>query len=468
MADQFCRILNTTMCDMTLGSDATQSILTTDANTSYVIRDVFKEDSSTQANLVFRGDLVMDGVTVHSGLSTGANGTLIVPPSSALCYKDTSGNYPLSFKCFAFDVFYCCTCPAGNNYNRCSFLAPAGVPSASTVSGVCAGSVCSGCCGNEPNSGSIKYHPGSCTLTMIYHDGNSTTTVYMQCTNIATGARSTTETLNLGYKPGLVTNNEFLQIDSNTKGMGYAFGRCGSTQTSFSYCFCTHSGGSHTTYAEGGVSIGGHPCHHIGCIAILDVSGNAAGATVKLYAIDACCYCSGNWVKSELIWCRCKALLPAEFQSRVSNGNQYYTMNFYSKTCDSWLTGLYAGQNGLFVYDGVTNDAICINVGDNEIYQSYPNQTHFESTLLVGRTAECKIGIIDLEEVVKGTATSLSYLESPYSSTCYACYTTICGCIQTPTAIGTLCISEPSLNSCDYPAIDGSTKIAMYGIKSTT
>ena len=466
MADQFCRIVNTTMCDMTLGSDGTQSLVTTDANTSYVIRDVFKEDSSTKPNLTFKGDLVMDGVTVHSGLSTGADGSLIVPPSSTLCYKDTSGNYPLSFKCFSFDVFYCCTCPAGNTYNRCSFLAPGGVPSTSTISGVCAGSVCSGCCGNCPGTGSLKYHPGSCTLTMIYHDGNSTTTVYLQCFNIANGTRSSNQTINLGYKPALVTNNEFLQIDSNTKGMGYAFGRYGCTTQSFSYCFCTHSGGSHTTYAEGGVSIGGHPCHHIGCIAILDVSGNAAGATVKLYAIDACCNCNANWVKSELIWCRPKCSLPTEFQSRISSGGQAYIMNFYSETCDSWLTGLYSGSNGLYVYDGVKNDAICLNI--EESYFSYPMHSHCKSILLVGINTDCRIGIIDLEEVVKGTATSLTYLDSAYTSNCCACYTTVCGCIQNPTAIGTLCITEPSLNSCDYPSIDASTKIAMYGIKSTT
>ena len=43
MADQFCRIVNTTLTDSTLGSDASQSILTTDANTSYVIRDMFQK-----------------------------------------------------------------------------------------------------------------------------------------------------------------------------------------------------------------------------------------------------------------------------------------------------------------------------------------------------------------------------------------------------------------------------------------
>lgn len=98
MADQFCRIVDTTFTDATLGSDAAQSVITTDANTSYIIRDIYKTDSCTSTSFCSTLDLEMDGQKIHTDLKTSASGTVIVPPSSTLCIKDTTGNYPLNYK----------------------------------------------------------------------------------------------------------------------------------------------------------------------------------------------------------------------------------------------------------------------------------------------------------------------------------------------------------------------------------
>ena len=98
MADQFCRIVDTTLTHTTLGADSAQTILTTDANTSYIIRDVFQKNSESNEKLKMTGSLVMNDVTVTGGITSSASGSLIVPPSTTLCYVDTSGNYPLDYQ----------------------------------------------------------------------------------------------------------------------------------------------------------------------------------------------------------------------------------------------------------------------------------------------------------------------------------------------------------------------------------
>jgi len=115
MADTFCRIVDTTVTDSTLGSDAAESVITTDADTSYVIRDIYKTDSCSNASFCTKLDLEMDGHKVHSGITNSASGSMIVPPNSTLCIKDTTGNYPLRyddvcgflFKCPSFNS--CCS-----------------------------------------------------------------------------------------------------------------------------------------------------------------------------------------------------------------------------------------------------------------------------------------------------------------------------------------------------------------------
>lgn len=112
MADQFCRIVDTTLTDSTLGSDATQAVITTDSSTSFIIRDVYKTDNCTSSSFNYKLDLELDGHKVHTDLATSASGTFIVPPSSTLCVKDTTGNYPLKYSDSTVSklTYYCTTC----------------------------------------------------------------------------------------------------------------------------------------------------------------------------------------------------------------------------------------------------------------------------------------------------------------------------------------------------------------------
>ena len=119
MADQFCRIVDTTVTNNTLGSDAAQTILTTDANTSYVIRDIYKTDSDTSDTFCMKFDIEMDGQKVHTDLATSASGSLIVPPSTTVCIKDTTGNYPLEYLDFCGSVLAWC-CATSSGWNSCS------------------------------------------------------------------------------------------------------------------------------------------------------------------------------------------------------------------------------------------------------------------------------------------------------------------------------------------------------------
>lgn len=169
MADQFCKIVDTTISDSTMGSDATQSIITTDASTSFVIRDVYKQDSCTSDNFCHKYNVIMDGQTVLENLSSEANGSLIVPPSTTVCIKDTTGNYPLSYEDINTSLYrFCCdacSCFAGWSYcdnGGCSGTQRSEIEEIEALyvnsifsqnnSACCIPSCCSTSCANVPNN----------------------------------------------------------------------------------------------------------------------------------------------------------------------------------------------------------------------------------------------------------------------------------------------------------------------------
>jgi hypothetical protein len=89
MADTLDQIyMNTSLGGTEFDSDGEHTLLTTDANTSYVIKDmnVINTSSFTDTNLE------LNGFSVGS-LSSNATGSLIIPPSSTLKIKTT--DYPL-------------------------------------------------------------------------------------------------------------------------------------------------------------------------------------------------------------------------------------------------------------------------------------------------------------------------------------------------------------------------------------
>jgi hypothetical protein len=166
MADQFCRIVDTTICDGTLGSDKAQSILTTDASTSFVIRDLYKTDSCTCDNFKFTFKLVADGHDIHSGINTSSSGTQIIPPSTTVCIEDTSGNYPLEYAKVCVTPTSCtsgaCTC---FDKRVLCFCTVNGIPANTTI--CCGSKICTTlCCGfcNCDDFGVSQAH------TAIYFD----------------------------------------------------------------------------------------------------------------------------------------------------------------------------------------------------------------------------------------------------------------------------------------------------------
>jgi len=87
MADTLAEIVNTTVTAANL-EDGEHTLLTTDANTAHVIKDVFVETSLTNLDLELNGFNVADVTKTNSG-------SLIVPPSSTL--KATSTDFPLDY-----------------------------------------------------------------------------------------------------------------------------------------------------------------------------------------------------------------------------------------------------------------------------------------------------------------------------------------------------------------------------------
>ena len=94
MADTLESIFLNTSLGATELDDGEHTLLTTDANTSFVIKDMHVNGTSTLTNT----HLELNGFNV-SGITSNATGSLIIPPSSTLKLKTT--DYPFNF----FEVF---------------------------------------------------------------------------------------------------------------------------------------------------------------------------------------------------------------------------------------------------------------------------------------------------------------------------------------------------------------------------
>lgn len=90
MADTLESIFNSTSLGATQLDDGEHTILTTDSSTSFVIKDMHVNNTSTLTNT----HLELNGFNV-SNISSNATGSLIIPPSSTLKIKST--DYPLTF-----------------------------------------------------------------------------------------------------------------------------------------------------------------------------------------------------------------------------------------------------------------------------------------------------------------------------------------------------------------------------------
>ena len=90
MADTLAEIYNSTTLGPTQMDDGEETILTTNASTSYVIKDMNVQNTSTLTGTY----LELNGFNVGSVVSN-ATGSLVIPPNSTLKIKST--DYPFSF-----------------------------------------------------------------------------------------------------------------------------------------------------------------------------------------------------------------------------------------------------------------------------------------------------------------------------------------------------------------------------------
>ena len=92
MADTLDQIFMNTSLGATELTDGEHTLVTTDANTSYVIKDMNLSNASILAS---DSHLELNGFNVSSA-TANATGSLIIPPSSTLKLK-TGSTYPFQF-----------------------------------------------------------------------------------------------------------------------------------------------------------------------------------------------------------------------------------------------------------------------------------------------------------------------------------------------------------------------------------
>lgn len=464
MADQFCRITCANICNMTMNGDGIVCLVTTDANTSYVIRDIYKEDEApTSPTQCYRGDLYMDGVKVASNLSASLTGNLIVPPSSVLCYRENSGNYPMKFGIVKAQVggsanhpesyLFCCALMVGNSAGvHCKCCG-------------CCGCFClsSMCCDNCWYCGTANYDPGfASAYAAHYYDGNSVSqffiffkqpncTSYTLCYNCYTNYCTTAIAPDLG-----VTSMSSCSKVHNWRA-------CNWSGLSCFICVCNFNAQGRSTYGKNGVSMVG--CR--GCCACRAAFEMAqSGGTLNLYYFNTCCVCSGNlnMICSWCLGCWSIGQLTAVpcFCNVLSNLSGAKLGVFWSCYCNEWMPyAQYFRCLAIANSDMSKEWFLCAgpDFADTAMFRATDDGKRFWWWL----NCSCKHAFIDFDAMIRGS-TDISYLsDTPYTTGnwCYPC------CLSGHVFVSPACNIPTYANSCDYPAIDCDTKIRVYGIKST-
>lgn len=470
MADQFCRILDTTICDMTLGSDGYQTILTTDANTSYVIRDVFKTDScADNTSLCFQGQMVMDGHPVVPSLSTQVDGSLIVPPSTTLCYKDTSGNYPLAINTLEIQGHGYSSCP-NRHIGRKSCMV-----NGLSDGGVSCNNVClltSLCC-NNVGSHYLAFQWWNCTdgiFHRVYTDGNSDNHLWAYC---LTADQSTCALCQYCF------SRSYCAISLN--GADVALSPLSNKIEFWSPSFCggmcccarcfTFEGLDNsyccgmTTYARSGISgQGSKPGTASTCYGWIKFPGGANTSPVTWGHADIGCLAPGE--PRCLVGGVVGKVVPSQkagtclCQKSYSGCSRYGV--YYSLCEEEWVGWFWEGSTITFLKK------------DNQIQEHTLPQAKYWSCSVSDdgrnfwllKACDCKSKYVDLDDFLTNGASVTWNIFEEYGSSgtdCWNAYGPNCCCnmawiVQNET--------NTSAKSCDR-GIDPTSKITAYGIKST-
>ena len=175
MADQLFEIANVNLTKTQLGTGADHTLLTTDANTSYVIKDLYVSSSSA-----IPVSLTMKVNNVSCGTFTdNASGSEIIPPNSVV--KVASSTFPLKYQDFTV-TFY----DASGTYGLRKFSE---LSINSVADPVLSGSVFTPISSfnnytSYASNYTIKFlNPAGTRLVTLQKDDNSVTRVYVNSTS---------------------------------------------------------------------------------------------------------------------------------------------------------------------------------------------------------------------------------------------------------------------------------------------
>ena len=457
MADTFCRILDTTICDNTLGSDACQAGFTTDANTSFVVRAVCVTPNCTSSSFCYDVKASMDGHDIDGSKS------FIVPPSSTVTIKDTSGNYPLTYRCLDIFPYICCA--------FCNTCAP--VIQACTVNDITSGTpsvstelTCCACCNffNSPANRDMYFKTSNrCAAVHLRHDGNSE-----HCVRIyKCGCNVPCFDTGTGYCPitfgggavGIFNCCDLCILNTQDCSL--------STQTHYSCCrrMCNHLGSDYTasSYARAGLSGRTDFPGCEGCRAAIVWKGSAVGCVMSAFTFNLCD--SGQCINSELLWKKAPCFI---YQAGTTTkicfdklaGSTYYLGIYYSTRCSCWASVAYSCEYMSFVFP--TGD-VCCPFGFDKTLPAVFNTGGVrpfvnERSIWTAGRGSCKVMSAGLDDIMANG--------SEATVTCHFSYD-CCSCIQTAGSAIPIVSSFSGTPNPDNFDIDPTAKVTLYGIKST-
>jgi len=458
MADTFCRIVDTTVCDNTLGSDACQAGFTTDSSTSFVVRAVCTTPNCTGTNLCFNIKASLDGHDIDASKS------FIVPPSSTVTIKDTSGNYPLTYRCLDIFPFICET--------FCGTCAP--VIQTCTVNDVTSGTptataelTCCACCNffcSHSNRDMYFKTSNRCSSVHLRHDGNS-----VHCIRIYKEGNG---------QPCFDTSTNYCPITFGGGAVGI-FNCCDLcilntqdcslvNQNHYTCCrrMCNHLGSDYTatSYARAGLS--GRTDHPTceGCRAALVWKGGAVGCVMSAFTFNLCD--SGQCIASQLLWKKAPCFIYTNSTDSTTKtcfdklaGSAFYLGIYYSERCSCWTSVAYSCEFISFVFP--TGDVCCPFGFDQNLPTSFSSGirpfVNEQSIWSAGRKI-CNVISASLDDIMAngGDATVTCY----YSYPC-------CDCMKNPGSAVPIISAFAGTPNPDNFDVDPTVKVTMYGFKST-
>jgi hypothetical protein len=457
MADQFCRIVDVNLCTDGLGSNATQAILSTDANCSFVVRDMYQ--TSTSDLDAFKMDLTlkMDGQDIHSNLTSSASGSLIIPPSSTVCVTDVSGNYPITFR-DTVEYHVPCSDSSSRKYYLTSGCTANNVVSGSesTVcncmySAFCNCMMCTGTVKNE-----ASFIPSRCIAIHVMHNGNNSSCSFGYCVNGATCC-TTFWSCGSGYDVQSV-NSGMLGIQSQNIVYIRDYLCCGTNPT---LCYaCTYNPCSPTTYSEFGLS-SPHRCLGHRCRTFLHYPG--AGCAVKMTFVHFDRDNLSNCSCAQLLWCKS----PSQFVgSCVCNGVYGNDVNFYayySEKCDDWMAIIRDGFNCWWAFIDSGGNLVATHCSQNDNLRTSAGGVLVKGDFTyIHRNDACKILEYKTDDILaNGTDATCTCVAPGIRTTLCSCW-----CSSTPVFYDREATANTTKPSCCYD-LNPCTKLNLYGIKST-